>query len=353
MFSAPITRDTLQGLARAAAAEFLTNRTPLTDAVVKQASAYGADLTSEHVRRICEMTYHDVYERLHRQGSGADRYVSFDPPNAEKAASRLNAQKVASAVRGTVSSSGGLMTEKSASAPQGRVRFQPANAFTELMNEAPTQEAPDDLVRQLRELHQNIKEASLELSAEAHALKAAEQASWLETLDLAYGLAKEGASLDDLLRAGLSGVDWEATSTETATEVASKLASFLMDKEARTVGFRMSKTASEGEVDTDHPFPRAFAKSAGMADRRIQVTLALSDINADLARVNEALLETFADQKVASYGNAFRAAGNLGKKLGQLIHANPKASAGIVATALVGAGAANELRKRHSARSLS
>ena len=115
MFGPTITKDYLKGLARSASSDFLANGTPLTEAVVKQASACGAHLTSEHVRRICEMTYHDTYERMHKQACGADQYIVFDPPDAQIAAEILQSEKVASAQRATTLPSGGLMTEKTAS----------------------------------------------------------------------------------------------------------------------------------------------------------------------------------------------------------------------------------------------
>ena len=60
MFGLHITKGYLRELACSAASDFLENQTPLTEAVVKVASACGKDLTAEHVRRISEMTYHDT-----------------------------------------------------------------------------------------------------------------------------------------------------------------------------------------------------------------------------------------------------------------------------------------------------
>lgn len=344
MFGAPITRDTLQGLARAAASDYLTNKTPLTDAVVKQASSYGA-LTEEHVRRICEMTYHDVFERLHRQSTGADRYISFDPPDAVKAASRLNAQKVASATLSKEVPPGGLMTEKSAS--ESRPRFQPANAFTALM-ETVQEQRDDDPIRELQEARRQLKEASAELTAEANALANATQHAWLDTSALAYELAKEGASLEDLLRAGFSGVDLEKVSSVATNELGSALVVFLAEKESKTAGFRLSKTASSGDVNPDHPFPRAFAKSAELMSRQEQVRLALKDVQSDLAEVAQALVEV---QKAASIAGPLRTMRELGKAARDQVDKNPKAAiAAGAGFGLLGAGVAREVAKARGQR---
>ena len=92
MFDSPIskTQEELVQAARAATTDYITNGTNLTDAVVKAASAI-TPLTSEHVRRICEMTYHDAYERMFAEKTGMLQYVSFDPPDAIRASELLDA----------------------------------------------------------------------------------------------------------------------------------------------------------------------------------------------------------------------------------------------------------------------
>ena len=96
-FLGPITDQRLDAAASTAAAAFLDGTAEsTTDAVVKAADALGPGATDEHVRRLCEKTYREVFERMHKAASG-DRYVVFDPPDAKVAAERLVARKVASA----------------------------------------------------------------------------------------------------------------------------------------------------------------------------------------------------------------------------------------------------------------
>ena len=92
MFNSPIskTQEQLVQAAREATSDYITNGTDLTEAVVKAASSI-TPVTSEHVRRICEMTYHDAYERSFAEKTGMYQYVSFDPPDAIRAAEMLDA----------------------------------------------------------------------------------------------------------------------------------------------------------------------------------------------------------------------------------------------------------------------
>ena len=92
MFNSPIhkTQQQLVQAAREATTDYITNGTDLTEAVVKAASAI-TPVTSEHVRRICEMTYHDAYERMFAEKTGMYQYVSFDPPDAILASEMLDA----------------------------------------------------------------------------------------------------------------------------------------------------------------------------------------------------------------------------------------------------------------------
>jgi hypothetical protein len=333
----PITREYLQDLARSAASDFLTNGTPLTDAVVKQASACGVTLTAEHVRRICEMTYHDTYERMHKQASGADRYIVFDPPDAVKASKVLRAEKVASVQTRTTPTTGGLMTEKSASAP-ARHRFQPANAFDQVLKTASADHAEPfskaQGLRDLKNIHDALKEAASSIEAEKQASDSALLAARQELSKIAYSLAKDGVSVNDILHAGFSGVDWDSVSEQSAVKVASELSSFLLSKEASTAGLRLTKTASAGDVDPEHPLLQAFAKTAGIEERRVHLEIGLSQIKADLGHANKALTSALFGEKSASARGNIHVAQNLGEGAVRIAKAHPvlASSTGVTAT---------------------
>ena len=132
----------LVSIARDATSDYITNGTPLTEAVVKAASA-SHPLTSEHVRRICEMTYHDAYERLFAEKTGAHQYVSFDPPDAIKAAEMLDARQIS-----------GDPMNKTASAPAVArlVKHDPKIKVNHAMQAAKTPKQKRDVLKNLREM---------------------------------------------------------------------------------------------------------------------------------------------------------------------------------------------------------
>jgi hypothetical protein len=394
----PVTKEYLQGLAQSATTDFLSNGTPLTEAVVKQASACGANLTSEHVRRICEMTYHDTYERMHKQASSADRYIVFDPPDANVAAEVLQAVKVASAPQRTPTYAGEYMSEKNAGVlsdlttdPQGRTfsqrlkdnttmsqremfdmarendragrslggklmrthmgtesklaaapgrrfKFQPANAFDQVVKTASTdhsgQFSQAQGLHDLKQIHDALKEASAQMDAEARAADSALTLARQELSKVAYSLVKEGASVEDILHAGFSGVKWESTSEDVAVKVASDLSNFLQGKERTTAGLRLSKIASAGDVNPDHPLPQAFAKVASIEERRVHLEIGLNQIKADLKYANDALVSTLFGEKSASVSGVIRGA----KAIGRLAADHPVLATG-AAVGAVGLGA--------------
>jgi hypothetical protein len=301
MFSGPsITRDFLQGLARSATTDFLANGTPLTEAVVKQASSVGT-LTAEHVRRICEMTYHDTYERMHKQASSADRYVVFDPPDPLLAAEMLNAEKVATARPRKSSLSGSLMTEKTAGAR--RPKFQAANAFDELMKTAGTNH--DDayegkkLASRVQRLDTDLREAVTALRNDIESVKAASALAWMELTKVAYATYKDGHSLEEVLHAGFSGMTDEVLPHE-ATKVASNLAEFLAGKLEKTAGLQLHHTQHLGDIDPEHPLPNRFNKMAALETQRAHLEIALDDLTRDRKFLNEEISETLFGDKSAS-----------------------------------------------------
>ena len=387
MFGPTITKDYLKGLARSASSDFLANGTPLTEAVVKQASACGAHLTSEHVRRICEMTYHDTYERMHKQACGADQYIVFDPPDAQIAAEILQSEKVASAQRATTLPSGGLMTEKTAlamspqelmkkarendrkgrsltgkmlhahmgtkpkqaSAPR-RFKFKPANAFDELMKTASTDHndpyAQAQGMHDLRKLHSAVKEAAVKIRSDLAASDTALMSARRELSKVAYATYKDGAALEDILHACFNGTDWAQTSQQSALKVASDLSEFLNTKVQKTVGLGINKHASFGEVNPNHPLPSAFTKVAALENQRVHLEIALGDIEQNLAYADEALKSALFGEKTAGIveglGKAVKAApGAMFRTAGKVVDAaidNPKGALGVGAAGLTVGG---------------
>lgn len=113
-----ISEDDLRAMAREASSLFLGGSQSPTDAVIKVASGRPG-VTDQHVRRVCEMTYHDIFERSFRDSPGPDRLVSFDPPDATKVAAAVRATYIQSFQDKVASSRGGPSMDKTAEAPVG------------------------------------------------------------------------------------------------------------------------------------------------------------------------------------------------------------------------------------------
>tara|TARA_Y100000034_G_scaffold135865_1_gene209495 strand:+ start:1423 stop:2271 length:849 start_codon:yes stop_codon:yes gene_type:complete len=273
-----------------ASSDYIDNGTDLTDAVVKAASASGEGLTSEHVRRVCEMTYHNTYERLHRSATSADRYVSFDPPDPIKAAEALRAEKVASF------NSEGTMSfdrfyeemEKEASAPS-LAKFTPTNAFSALVDATPedmSKIAWHDPSSEVRKLHSDLGEAVSAIVAEIASTDSEEKIATLELAKRAQASYREGFSVEDILHACLSGADWDSHTKSAAAEVASEIATRLYSDVEKVAGLKENKSSCFGDINPEHPLPASFSKVARLRGERAHLEIALSDLRSDRARLD-------------------------------------------------------------------
>jgi hypothetical protein len=261
---------------------------------------------------------------MHKQASSADRYIVFDPPDAQVAAELLNSEKVASAPKSTHSFRGGVMTEKTASAGEVRrgVKFQPANAFDQIVKQASvehgTEFAQAQGMHDLKKIHDSLKEASAAIEADLRASETALLAARQELSKIAYATIKDGAAVEDILHAGFSGVDWNSISQESAMKVASDLSTFLAQKERTTVGLKMSKVASYGDVNSEHALPAAFSKVASIEEKRVHLEIALHDIQSDLATANNVLVGALFGEKVAKAPSA-----SVVRSIGRLVEKHP------------------------------
>lgn len=282
--------EDLKAIARQAASDHLSNGTDLTDSVVKAASLFDRPLTTEHVRRVCEMAYHDAFEkRFHEKRGSMDRYVSFDPPDAVAASSRLRAEKVASA-RTTKEASAMTISpvmDKVASVSSTRRRQNPSvNAFDELVKGA---EAPVSNwlhpTREIEQLRTQFMESITELEVRQGSVDQAAKIAMMELTQQAYQTYRDGSSVPRILHACVSTVDSEAmpdTVQKLATDLTFELGNMgcVLDNE---------KLASYGEVNRNHPLPQKFSKVATLRQERVHLEYALDDLRRDLHRVNEEL----------------------------------------------------------------
>jgi len=223
MFNSPInkTQAQLVSAARAAASDYIQNGTDLTEAVVKSASAL-QPITSEHVRRICEMTYHDAYERLFAEKTGMLQYVSFDPPNAVLAAEMLDAlqlgldqqhnfDKLASKTmkRNTrqrlMNKQASVSQTKEASMPRKFTRMNnhelwfKAASGKDLQDHNPT--------RELQQVHRDLKDSISTVKSELYAAEHNEKLAMIDMVKQAKAGLSAGHSMEQVLHAAVSVVD--------------------------------------------------------------------------------------------------------------------------------------------------
>ena len=282
-----ITESDLRRMASDATSMHLDTGVPLTDSVVKVASSRG-DLTSEHLRRVCEMTYHDTYERMFRAGEGNDRYVSFDPPDADSVIQAVNGDetKTASAHRRATFMTPTPYAEKTASV-QPR-RFVSANAFDEMVKSA---EAPAaswaDPTGELRRVRNDLNEAMMDLDSQVGRSQAAIKIAEAELLAHSEQACKQGYPVDCVLAVCVGGLEKEGQATTPAgQDVLHTLAENLLRN-----GWTYEKTAAAvGEVNTSHPIALTSVKLAGLKNQRQHLEMSLGFIREDFDRANEELL---------------------------------------------------------------
>ena len=284
---ASVTPDDLRSLAREAASEHMSLGTNLTDAVVKAASMYDAPLTSEHVRRVCEMTYHDVFERKFREAGGTDRYISFDPPDAAEASSRLRSEKVASVqVQERNRPMTNSLIEKVAHVA-GVARRTRVNAFDEITKQADG--APVSWYNPLGEVcyvKDRLREARNELQTRLSTLEGSEKFAMMELTAQAYQAYKQGTAVAGILHSCVSCLKTAEYVDGILPKIAEDLAHDLAN---HGCSLDSEKVASFGTPNPNHPVPRAFKKVADFRNERIHVEYALSEIVSQLDRVNQEL----------------------------------------------------------------
>lgn len=303
------TENDLQSIAQRASTDFLTNGTELTQAVVKAASETSGDYTTEHIRRICEMAYHDTYTRMFNEKQGSaerDRYVTFDPPNAIVAAD-LYQRSVGNPlpVGNTVPTALGKMAAdtlvpmrrrsdsarsriaKMASVSEGvmDVNFSPINQFDQLMGKYASSELPfHDPKKDARTVYMSIKEAKSDIEGRLYSMQTREKLAMIDLVSQAKQMSKEGTATDQILHSCFSACDMTNNHiAETANKVASLLARELP----------LEKTASTfGQVNPKHPLLGKFAEAVKTRSERVHLEYAYDDLKRGESDVKKALFGT-------------------------------------------------------------
>jgi len=284
--STNITPEKLGSIAKSAVESFLSGTSDnLTDAVVKVASSEGA-LTGEHVRRICEMTYHDAFERIYRDAK-SDNYVSFDPPDAVKAASSLRATKVASFRKeaGMDSTGTETMDKVASSAMSPLRRHNKVNAFSSMMDKAASEDQSKinwhDPLGDVRRVRHSVKEAIIEVGIKCAAALGSENLSIIDLCGLAKQASREGASTSQIMYIGATMA--KDLPNHIRSPFLSDVAELLFDSGHTD---DQDKVASFQEVNENHPLSKMFNKVATLRSERVHLEVALDELKRNLEAVD-------------------------------------------------------------------
>lgn len=317
--------------ARAATTDYIQNGTDLTEAVVKAASAL-QPITSEHVRRICEMTYHDAYERMFAEKTGMYQYVSFDPPDAIRAAEMLDALQLGFDNQNNfnkLANYQGNTMDKTASAPSMPRKFQRMNTHELWTKAASGTDIPDsNPTRELQRVHRDLKDSISTVKSELYAAEHNEKLAMIDMVKQAQAGLSAGHSMEQVLHAALSVVDaTEPLMAKTAHDLCATIIEAcaghqnsgfrkeaqvfmgqkeLMDKAKKNsdgwkknptkliYNFDHNKKASAfQEVNPNHPIPQKFKKLAEANIQRKHLEVTLDELNRNMDYFNEQLKNEF------------------------------------------------------------
>lgn len=286
-----ITESDLKALAREATALFLGGTADPTGAVVKVASAFEHPLTSEHVRRVCEMTYHDAFERMFRSAPGPDRVVNFDPPDAEKVASAVRAAQVQSFSDKVASARAEPVQEttKTASAIPSPPPLRTQNAFlAAVARPADTSGLKKEAHAQVSGLRRDLRDAARQMQTEVHSAAGSEKYAFADLADSVLSVVRNGATASQAIGACLEFAKTAAVPDDVFEGMASDLFLFLA---AKGVDLSHEKVAGIDTmvVNDRHPIRAQAIKVAELRGFKIVGQLALDDLRSNTAHVEREL----------------------------------------------------------------
>lgn len=286
-FSESITDAQLDAVAREATSLFMSKQAEdATDAVVLAARPLGPRLTEEHVKRACEKTYREIFERMHKAASG-DRNVVFDPPVAAVAAQRLTADKIASAraahVRAHPAAPG---SDKTASATELPRKFVPVDVFGEVTKAAQQEPAPTG-VADLRFVVRDMRHMVAELEQKQASAAATVQITLLDLIKEARQCVADGVSARDIIFSGADGVS--ELCPDLPEQHVEKAAALLVRGLLETNTPVDEKVAQDVRVNHEHPLIALYAKLANAIFDHEVVSEGLSTLRPEFKRASDGL----------------------------------------------------------------
>lgn len=331
----------LRGMAREATTLHLNQGIPLGDAVVKVASSFDRPLTSEHVRRVCEMSYHDTFERSFK-GAGPSRVVSFDPADAEKVAQAVQAKFIESHKDKLASAAEAPGQEEEKVASAGFTPPAPKNAFLEAMASYESNDEVAELEKkaEIRQAREAMKSAVEAMENRVGSTKLAEWYAYRELGQAVRQEVIEGVDPTDVLTSCAAFMKQASIDDDIISGVISQLSTEMVEG-----GVEFTKQASlDFHPNPDHPL-RAKALQVGqLRGEKIAGEIALDDLRHRQELVEYEFRRTVLGDKVAGISQAalggVRAVGNAVKGVGKATWAGAnKLTKGnrLAATGLLGA----------------
>jgi len=288
-----VTETDLRAMAREAASLYRESGGDLsaTDAVIKVASTSEEGLTSEHIQRVCEMVYHDVFERAFRENPGPDRLVSFDPPDAVKAASAVRAHRIESFSAKLASAPrGGTSMDKTASHSVSRGPPPAQNAFVAAMSRtvADISGMKKEARYQLLSTRDTLKEAARKLSLDLGSAAGAEKIAFLELLDGVVSSVRQGVAPLHAVEACLEFGKTADASDNVLDTIATDLLRALPRRGVPLDNEKLAHMGGYG-LNVRHPLRAQAVKVAELREYRVHGGVALQDIQTQLGRVEREL----------------------------------------------------------------
>jgi len=191
-----------------------------------------------------------------------------------------------------MSQQGSSTHTKVASFERTRPKFAAADAFGAAIQaepEDPSKVRWHNPVREVIHVKEALANAAKDLDARLASVARSERVEMIDLVKQASAALREGATEEDVLHACFSSPVGEDVTRRVVLGVAGDLADCMVEANHKVAGLSgiMSKTASLGEINPDHPLPKKFRKVAELRTERKHLEFALEDILRDKQDFNE------------------------------------------------------------------
>lgn len=357
-----VSPNDLRRMAQDATSLYLQGGPSLEDAIIKVASAFDRPLTSEHVRRVCEMSYHNTFERSFRQGGSHGQVVNFTPADAEKVAEALQAQHVQS-YQDKVAQVTGRRVRQAVTAPKTASALTdipppPANAFSTAMDQFGDDGAQQHLekVADLRTAREALRDAVRTMETRIDTVKHAEVLEYRELGKIAQQEVTDGTPPSHIAVAVTAYMKEAGIATPVVESV---LEDILGDMLEGGVKIAVAAELEDWTPVRGHPLERHSIRVGELRGEKIAGEVALDDLRTQQRAIEYALKEAnllgyAAKGALRTTGAAIHGSGKRLWGVSKALTGSRLGAAGVLATgagtaALGAPSVAGEIRKNFMA----